>query len=87
MARKLSLALDNFEKQAGSKNAWFKPSRDVPTALLLVDRSSDALSPLVHEYTYQAMVNDLLPIQGERYTYMVAPGGGKDKVRLANLSR
>ena len=39
-----------------------------PTVLIL-DRSSDALSPLLHEFTYQAMVHDLLPVQEERYKY------------------
>jgi syntaxin-binding protein 1 len=37
--------------------------------LLIVDRSFDALSPLMHEYTYQAMVNDLLPVQDGVISY------------------
>lgn len=29
----------------------------------------DAMAPLIHEFTYQAMVNDLLPIEdGSKYT-------------------
>jgi syntaxin-binding protein 1 len=28
-----------------------------------VDRSIDPAAPLLHEFTYQAMINDLLPVQ------------------------
>jgi syntaxin-binding protein 1 len=37
--------------------------------LLLVDRADDCLTPLMHDFTYQAMVRDLLPLQGDRITY------------------
>ena len=46
-----------FHGQAGSK----KTSRCRST-LLLVDRADDPLTPMMHEYTYQAMVNDLLDV-------------------------
>ena len=36
---------------------------------MVLDRSFDPLSPLLHEFTYQAMVHDLLPVQDERYRY------------------
>ena len=80
IARKLSVSLDEFEKLAGSNNPWYKPSRDAPSTMLLIDRAKDPLSPLLHEYTYQAMINDLLPIVGDRYTYMASTGTGKEKV-------
>lgn len=36
--------------------------------MFVVDRSMDPTAPLLHEFWYQAMVNDLLPIQdGVRY--------------------
>lgn len=36
----------------------------------MVDRSMDLVSPLLHEFTYQAMVHDLLPIRdGDKVTY------------------
>uniref|UniRef100_A0A7S1BZN1 Uncharacterized protein n=1 Tax=Corethron hystrix TaxID=216773 RepID=A0A7S1BZN1_9STRA len=37
--------------------------------LLIVERAEDPLSPLVHEFTYRAMVHDLLEMAGEKYTY------------------
>ena len=37
--------------------------------LLLLDRTADCLSPLMHEFTYQAMVNDLLKVVDDKITY------------------
>lgn len=37
--------------------------------LLLLDRADDCLSPLMHDFTYQSMVHDLLPMDGDRITY------------------
>ena len=39
--------------------------------LIITDRSMDVVAPLIHEFTYQAMCNDLLPIEnGTKYTYV-----------------
>jgi len=36
--------------------------------MLITDRSIDAIAPLLHEFTYQAMANDVLPIvDGKKY--------------------
>jgi syntaxin-binding protein 1 len=49
------------------------PTRNLSDAerptLLIVDRSHDPLSPLLHEFTYQGMVNDVLSVQDDRYRY------------------
>lgn len=36
--------------------------------LLLLDRADDPLSPLMHDFTYQAMVHDLLQMEGDKIT-------------------
>jgi hypothetical protein len=55
-----------------------KPRAERPT-LLIVDRSIDPLAPLLHEYSYQAMIHDLLPIaDGERYTHRSTPKSGEE---------
>jgi len=58
----------------GSNPTWWyyggegHKERDRST-LLILDRSSDVLSPFMHEFTYQAMVNDLLPIEDDKISY------------------
>lgn len=39
------------------------------STLLLLDRASDCLTPLMHDFTYQAMVHDLLKMEGDKITY------------------
>lgn len=46
-----------------------KPETPRPRGILFItDRSMDLYAPFLHEFTYQAMVNDLLDIEdGETY--------------------
>lgn len=37
--------------------------------LIITDRSMDTIAPFIHEFTYQAMVHDLLRIKDNVYTY------------------
>lgn len=37
--------------------------------LLLLDRKDDCLSPLMHDFTYQSMVNDLLNMEDDKVSY------------------
>ncbi|KAF9919446.1 vacuolar sorting protein VPS33/slp1 [Linnemannia zychae] len=45
--------------------------------ILILDRSVDIIAAIVHEFTYQAMANDLLPIEdGKKFTYTIENGDG-----------
>ncbi|XP_024398648.1 SNARE-interacting protein KEULE isoform X5 [Physcomitrium patens] len=45
--------------------------------LVIVDRRIDPVAPIMHEWTYDAMCNDLLDIDGSKYTYEVTTSSGK----------
>lgn len=52
-------------------NPNFPPPSARPQAVLIIgDRSMDLVAPLIHEFTYQAMAHDLLPIkEGDKVYY------------------
>mmetsp|Transcript_20169 Transcript_20169/g.68404 ORF Transcript_20169/g.68404 Transcript_20169/m.68404 type:complete len:333 (-) Transcript_20169:78-1076(-) len=45
--------------------------------MLLVDRAVDALTPLMHDYGYQSVVNDLLDVEEGRMTYRTETRAGE----------
>ncbi|KAI1735736.1 Sec1 family protein [Xylaria scruposa] len=67
LARFISEELDEYAQW----NPNFPPPSSRPQGVLVVtDRSMDLMAPLVHEFTYQAMAHDLLPIKdGDKTTF------------------
>lgn len=59
LARFVSEELENY---AGFNRNFPPHSSRPPSVLVITDRSMDLMAPLVHEFTYQAMAHDLLPI-------------------------
>ncbi|XP_072404956.1 vacuolar protein sorting-associated protein 45 isoform X2 [Chiloscyllium punctatum] len=47
---------------------------EVPPLLLILDRSDDAITPLLNQWTYQAMVHELLGINNNRIDLSRVPG-------------
>lgn len=88
LARFVQTQLDQYAKY----NNDFPPPSPRPRGLLVIaDRSLDLFAPLLHEFTYQAMVHDLLPLtEGDKIYYkagisQVQPSkdqeiGEKDKI-------
>ena len=70
LARFVQLELDQYAKFHGD----FPPLSPRPRgSLIITDRSMDLFAPLVHEFTYQAMVHDILALkEGDKVYYKTA---------------
>lgn len=55
----------------GSANSGKQSTELERSTILLLDRASDCLTPLMHDFTYQAMVQDLLHLDGDKMTVQV----------------
>ena len=51
---------------------------NVPPVLLLLDRRSDPVTPLLNQWTYQAMLHELLTITNNRVNLSNVPGVAKE---------
>jgi syntaxin-binding protein 1 len=81
LALRLQAAIDAYVKENEPK-----PEPGRPRGMLFItDRSMDTVAPFLHEFSYQAMCNDLLPItEGNKYKYSFynAEGQREDKEAL-----
>ncbi|KAI9464216.1 Sec1-like protein [Boletus coccyginus] len=79
----------NLDEHKRTNPDFPKPS-DPPrprATLIITDRSMDAVAPLIHDFTYQAMCNDLLPIEdGTKYTYKFQSSLGTYEDKIATLT-
>ncbi|XP_078124100.1 vacuolar protein sorting-associated protein 45 [Sander vitreus] len=51
---------------------------EVPPLLLILDRSDDAITPLLNQWTYQAMVHELMGLNNNRIDLSRVPGISRD---------
>jgi len=54
--------------------------------LLILDRAFDVMTPILHEFTYQAMCYDLLDVQNDHYKYTAKTNSGEEKPKEVILS-
>ncbi|KAH9913550.1 Sec1-like protein [Epithele typhae] len=77
--------LDDHKKSDPNFPKPSDPARPRGT-LIITDRAMDTVAPLLHEFTYQAMANDLLPIDdGTSYRYKFQTQTGTED-KTATLS-
>lgn len=85
LALEIQAALDEY-KRANPDFPKQDPGRQRAT-LIVTDRAMDVVAPLIHEFTYQAMANDLLPIEdGAKYTYKFQSSVGAYEDKTTVLS-
>ncbi|KAJ5218636.1 uncharacterized protein N7498_000735 [Penicillium cinerascens] len=83
LARFIQSELDQF---AQFQRDFPPPSNRPRGVLFVVDRSMDIFAPLLHEFTYQAMVHDLLPIKdGDKVTYKTRVNEGKPNEEVKDM--
>ncbi|KAI0832105.1 Sec1-like protein [Trametes gibbosa] len=86
VAKVLAFMVQQLLDEHKKANPDFPKQADPPRprgTLIITDRSMDPMAPLLHEFTYQAMANDLLPIEDGatyRYKFQTAVGAYEDKV-------
>ena len=76
LASVFHLKMDQFVSQnpkwwyhGGPSKSQSAVSQRERGVLMLMDRATDCLTPLMHDFAYQAMVRDLLPLKGNCITY------------------
>ncbi|KAI9291831.1 Sec1-like protein [Neoconidiobolus thromboides FSU 785] len=77
---KLSKTLaEEVQNQIDKENQLFRfPAEDSPPLLLILDRKSDPITPLLMQWTYQAMIHELLTINNGRVDMSSTPDISKD---------
>ena len=83
LALRVQAALDEYTKGGQMLGEPGRPQG----VLFITDRSMDLAAPFLHEFTYQAMINDLLPIEdGVRYKHSYTNAEGAREETVAELS-
>jgi vacuolar protein sorting-associated protein 45 len=69
---------DELHRTVGRERELFDFRSDVSPILLILDRRDDPVTPLLNQWTYQAMVHEVLGINNHRVDLSEAPGIKRD---------
>ncbi|KAG5502005.1 hypothetical protein JKF63_04276 [Porcisia hertigi] len=70
-----------FRMSSAATPAAARGGPDEPPLLILVDRSFDAVEPLLHERTYQCLLYDLMPLENNIYRQTFENRAGGESTR------
>ncbi|WFD43855.1 syntaxin binding protein 1 [Malassezia psittaci] len=83
LAFRVQAALDEYTRDGQMLGEPGRPQ----SVLLITDRSMDLAAPFLHEFTYQAMINDLLTIEdGLKYKHTYTNAEGQPETTVAELN-
>jgi syntaxin-binding protein 1 len=83
LARAVQNELDSY---AHWNPEFAQPSNRPKAALYVMDRSIDLSAPLLHEFTYQAMAHDLLPIkEKDKVTFRTVINEGRPNEEIKDM--
>ncbi|CAK9783281.1 Sec1-like protein [Cutaneotrichosporon oleaginosum] len=87
LSKKIAVQVQSDLDEYMTNNPEFPAPSERPRGVLfIVDRTMDPAAPLLHEFWYQAMVNDLLKVEdGTRYKYKYENTVGAKETRVAIL--
>ncbi|KAJ2159616.1 syntaxin binding protein 1 [Coemansia sp. RSA 552] len=80
MASRIQLKINKYNehRQQVEVQRGMRQADLVPSVVIILDRSIDLYAPLLHDFTYQAIVHDLVDLaDGNRYTYEAEASGGQ----------
>jgi len=75
LAQRVNIEMKNIVRQMPD---WKPNENRGQGTLLIVDRTIDPFTPLLHEFTYQAMIHDVFRCEGD-YVFIPAPEDKKDE--------
>ncbi len=83
--REKKSADEEMKKTNGSVSSNLGTSGDTSTCeVLILDRSFDYVAPIIHEWTYEAIIHDLLNVPNSVYTFSINTNKGVEE-KIAKL--
>ena len=67
-----------YSKSCDKRETYSPLTPDIAPVLLILDRRDDPITPLLHQWSYQAMVHEIVGIKNHRVDLSQAPGITKE---------
>lgn len=87
IAQEFQKQLDDYARSHADFLGTTESNKRPRSVFLITDRSMDLFAPVLHEFTFQALVYDLLEFNNwKECSYKIQDGNGKTEVRKGQLS-